>query len=206
MIIRLLHLSRSCGGHSGRSCCVQALTAMAPKRFRLRERRERVKRQISITQSLAQGAAAAMKAASGAAAATAAALAKAAVAASASSGKKEVKATKKAKAAASTKNATKVKKLKAAPSRPARPAVADEDSVAYPTCGSQEPAVAGEDSQETLPADSARKVPSGRASLAELCRSCGVVLAAAGCSREGRPCHGSRDQCCDAVLMLCAIG
>ena len=38
------------------------------QRFRLRERRERVKRQISITQSLAQGAAAAMKAASGAAA------------------------------------------------------------------------------------------------------------------------------------------
>ena len=37
-------------------------------------------------------------------------------------------------------------------------------------------------------------------------RSCGVVLAAAGCSREGRPCHGSREQCCDAVLMLCAIG
>ena len=84
------------------------------------------------------------------AAPAAAALAKAAVAASASSGKKEVKATKKAKAAASTKNVTKVKKLKAAPSRPARPAVADEDSVAYATCGSQEPAVAGEDSQETL--------------------------------------------------------
>ena len=123
---------------------------MAPQRSGLRVRRERVKRQISITQSLAQGAAGAMKAAVGAAAAAAAAMAMAAVAASASSGQKEVKATKKAKAAASTKNVTKAKKLKDAPSRPARLAVAGEDSVAYASCGSQESPVADEDSQVTL--------------------------------------------------------
>ena len=44
----------------------------------------------------------------------------------------------------------KVKKLQAAPSRPARSAVADEYSAAYATWGVQEPAVADEDSQETL--------------------------------------------------------
>ena len=91
-----------------------------------------------------------MKAAVGAAAAAAAAMAMAAVAASASSGKKEVKATKKAMAAASTKNVVEAKKLKDAPSRPARLAVAGEDSVAYASCGSQEPPVADEDSQVTL--------------------------------------------------------